>query len=112
MPNEGNNKNFFVASIIFLFVSILFGTIIYYIKKERLKGVIYSCRGWELNKLPEVKNFIKYDLKYFNVDIFYSGGKPRLVIYSSNKKEIETIDLSPYNRKQLFELFKLKGLKK
>lgn len=112
MPEEENKKKFLLISFVFLLLSILLGSAIYYIKKERYRGFIYSCRGWGLNKLPEIKNFIKNDLKKFNVEILYIGGDPRLVIYSSNKTRIETIDLTPYNRKQLNELFTSKGLKK
>ena len=64
-----------------------------------------------MNRLPELKEFIEDDLKYFNAEVDYRGGPARLVI-SSGKKEVETIKLSPYNRQQLIELFKSKGLEK
>ena len=103
-----------ISSILFLLFSLLVGCAIYYFKKEkeRYTGIIYSCKGWQLNRYPEIKNFIKDDLKNFNVEVLYTGGEPRLVIYTSNKTEIETIKLAPYNRQQLNELFKSKGLKK
>ena len=112
MPKEVKKNRLLILSILLLLASIIIGFSIYYMKKETYRGIIYSCSGWQLNRLPEVKNFIQNDLNHFNVEVQYIGGKPRLVIYSSSNKTIEEIQLAPYNRKQLNELFESKGLKK
>ena len=45
MLEEENKKKFLLISFVFILLSILLGSAIYYIKKERYRGVIYSCRG-------------------------------------------------------------------
>jgi len=66
-----------------------------------------------LNKLPEVKQFIREDLQKYDNIVFKQipGHNPDLVLYNENDQIIERIDLAPLNRRQCNELLLEKGLR-
>ena len=43
-----------------------------------LYPIIKTCSGWRLGKLPDVRDFLKYDLSYYNMDVVYCSGDPRI----------------------------------
>jgi len=64
-----------------------------------------------LNRLPDVKAFIREDVpKYDNV-VFEQIGhhNPDLVLFNEAGQEVERIDLVPYSREQCNALLKEKG---
>jgi len=81
-----------------------------------ISGLIVSCGGWSLGRLPSVKQFIKLDVgkgaeSYHNVKIeFVSGKKPILTIYDDGV-ETEQIALAEYDGsvEELHALFREKG---
>jgi len=50
---------------------------------------IKTCSGWIFNKLPEIKDFFKFDIQYFEVALFFLRGDMILYIMNKdwNKKE-------------------------
>lgn len=78
-----------------------------------IKGQIESCPGWRLNKLPEVKSFLK---EVGNVDTYKDitlkwtpGMSPKLTIFDDSGTTLEVIDLVKYNKKELHVLLQTKG---
>jgi len=86
---------------------------------EPLQGVsalIQSCGGWALNKLPELKSFLKepdgVDL-YKKVDVEFIPGRKAVMTIYQDGVENEKITLSDYNDKEkLHALFIEKGFQK
>lgn len=80
-----------------------------------LKGEIISCSGWRLNKLPEVRQFIKSDRAnhvdtYSQLTVNFNPGKsPVLHILGDDGTIIEKIDLSEYTIDGLHEMLQQKG---
>lgn len=99
-------------------VSILFFSIISItlIQSQDLIGKIESCSGWSLNKLPQLKSFLKDGEaeSYQGVSVEYiHGRKAVLTIYNKNDEELEKITLSDYKTKEeMHALFQEKGKKK
>ncbi|CAG9312139.1 unnamed protein product [Blepharisma stoltei] len=63
-------------------------------------GVIMkSCSGWRLNRLPLVKKFIREDSEFYNLEIIYEGGDPRLIFIDETGKEAETVNVSDLDQK-------------
>ena len=75
-------------------------------------GIIKTCSGWRLNKLPEIKNFLKYDVQYYDVEVVYPGGDPIFCIIDNYGNEIEQISLINLKRDEIGELIEKKGFKK
>jgi len=81
-----------------------------------ISGLIVSCGGWSLGRLPSVKQFIKLNVdegaeSYHNVKIeFVSGKKPILTIYDDGV-ETEQVALAEYDGsvEALHALFQEKG---
>jgi len=76
---------------------------------------VESCSGWRLNKLPEVKNFIKGDLetKFLNSEFVKIPGKdPELIFYNKNDEELERIEIKDWLRSELVELLDNKGIER
>ncbi len=74
-------------------------------------GEIRTCSGCKLNRLHEVRKFV-YDeaKKYDNMNVKFIGGhNPDLIIFNADGGEIERLDLSPLNMRQIHELFRSKG---
>jgi len=67
-----------------------------------------------LNRLPEVRSFIREDLKFFpNVEFKpIPGHNPDLVLLDASDAEIERIDLSPLNREECNQLLVRKGFER
>lgn len=78
------------------------------------KAQIESCKGWRLNKLPEVRKFLLepgHADTYEDLHIKWTGGhSPELTIYDENGSIVEQIDLSPYSVEQLHDLMAQKGV--
>ncbi|XP_011502985.1 PREDICTED: selenoprotein M-like [Ceratosolen solmsi marchali] len=77
-------------------------------------AVVESCKGCQLNRLPDVKNFIFEDLQHYeNVDFKHvQGAPPELVIYNKNEKEIERLKLAQLTQQECNDLLVTKGFKK
>ena len=81
-----------------------------------ISALIQSCGGWALNKLPELKSFLKepdgVDL-YKKVEVEFIPGRKAVMTIYQDGAEIEKITLSDYNDKEkLHELFIEKGFEK
>lgn len=79
---------------------------------KSISGKIESCSGWSLNKLPQLKKFLKlgHAESYQNVEIEYiHGKKATLTIYHDDEK-VETLVLSDLqNHEEMHALFVEKG---
>lgn len=75
---------------------------------------VESCSGCSLNRLPDVKQFIKEDLpKYDNVEFKHiAGAKPELVLFNKDEEEVERLVLSKLTRQECNELLVSKGFTK
>lgn len=62
---------------------------------DNIYGKIVSCQGWVLNKLPELKNFIRYGGAYSleNVGVEFQQGKRATLTIYHDGEEHETVDL-------------------
>jgi len=80
-------------------------------KKDVMMGRVQSCSGWRLNKLPEVKRFIKRDLELFHNVEFKNkpGASPELHLLDEYGQLVEAIDLAPLDQKGCNELLIKKG---
>jgi hypothetical protein len=65
-----------------------------------------------LNKLPEIKNFLQYDVQYYDVEVVFPGGDPIFCILDNYGNEIEQISLIKYKRDEIGKLIEEKGFKK
>jgi len=73
--------------------------------------VLFSCSGWRLNKLPEVKAFIQEAKQYKDLEVRYVGGDPRLVFYSLNGTQIgDEVNVVSYKKDDIHDLMAKKGL--
>jgi len=79
--------------------------------KAVVRAIVESCGGWRLNRLPEVRAFIREDLPFFHNAEFKQlpGHNPDLVLVNENSETVERVDLSPFNREQCNQLLKEKG---
>ena len=84
-----------------------------------VRGEIISCPGCKLNRLTELRSFLKDEklgaIEYENISIqWISGHNPTLHIYDTADNSLKaTIDLALLNDKtQLHELFQAKGFHK
>ncbi|XP_014238930.1 selenoprotein M-like [Trichogramma pretiosum] len=77
-------------------------------------AVVESCRGCQLNRLPDIKSFIFEDLpKYEGVEFKHiQGVPPELVLYNNEEKEMERFQLAQLSRKECNDLLISKGFKK
>ena len=98
-----------------------FGIIFIYIflivlrMSSSLKGEIRSCRGWKLNRLPEVKAFLKegHVDEYEDVSITWiPGHTPELHILNDEGELTEKVVLKDYTTDGLHDLMEEKGFKK
>ncbi|OXU22851.1 hypothetical protein TSAR_004596 [Trichomalopsis sarcophagae] len=78
------------------------------------RAVVESCRGCQLNRLPDVKAFIFEDLPlYDNAEFKHiQGAPPELVLYDHAEKEIERFQIGLLTREECNELMYEKGFKK
>ena len=80
-----------------------------------ISGKIESCSGWSLNKLPEVKAFVKGGgaEMYYNVEIeFIPGKKATLTIFDDNKMTEKIILSDIETELEMHTLMKEKGFQK
>ena len=74
---------------------------------------IVSCSGWALNKLPELKSFLKDGEaeSYVGVTVKYVHGRTAVMtIYDDQKNVVEKVDLHVIkSKKRLHEIMKEKG---
>lgn len=83
-----------------------------------LTAKIESCSGWSLNKLPNLKRFLKGDsgaVIYRNVEVEFIRGKKATMSIMEDGGEVENIILSDYEEKGeegMHDLFKEKGFEK
>ena len=80
-----------------------------------LKGEIRSCRGWKLNRLPEVKAFLKegHVDEYQDVSVTWiPGHTPELHILNDEGELTEKVVLKDYTTDGLHSLMEEKGFKK
>ncbi|XP_014206251.1 selenoprotein M [Copidosoma floridanum] len=77
-------------------------------------AVVESCKGCQLNRLPDVKSFIFEDVpKYNNVEFKHiQGAPPELVLYNDQEQEVERLKLAKLIRDELNDLLVSKGFKK
>jgi len=80
-------------------------------RKDVMMARVQSCSGWRLNKLPEVKRFIKRDLELFHNVEFKNkpGASPELHLLDMDGQLVEAIDLAPLDQKGCNELLIKKG---
>jgi len=79
--------------------------------KDVVRAVVESCGGWRLNRLPDVKAFIREDLQFFHNAEFKQipHHNPDLVLLNAEDQVVERIDLSPFNREECNQLLISKG---
>ena len=65
-----------------------------------------------MSKLPKVKAFIKENAKDYGVQVDYGRGKPRLVFYDENDKELEVINIEQEDRKSIGKILEDHGFTK
>jgi len=84
-----------------LLVFVLFTTSSILVQAE-LRGLIESCSGWALNKLPELKSFLKDGEAetYKGISIEYVPGRSATLTIYENEIEKERILLSSYKKKK------------
>lgn len=74
---------------------------------------IVSCSGWALNKLPELKSFLKDGeaTSYIGVTVKYVHGRTAVMtIYDEQKNVVEKVDLHVIkSKKRLHDIMKEKG---
>jgi len=76
-------------------------------------AAVETCGGWRLNKLPEVKAFIKGDLlnKFQRTEYKKIPGKsPEMVFYNAAGEELERYSMEGYTEAQLTQFFIDKGI--
>jgi len=73
-------------------------------------AILFSCSGWRLNSLPEVKAWIAEAQQYPNVKVEYVSGDPRFVFYDNADKQIgQELAIAEYTKDQIHTLLKDKG---
>ena len=73
---------------------------------------VRTCSGCKLNRLHEVRKFIKDEAKSYGLNVKYIQGRnPDLVFIDDSEKETEIIDLSPLSRNQIRKLVESKGFR-
>jgi hypothetical protein len=65
-----------------------------------------------LNKLPEVKEFLKNYVDEYPIEVVFPGGDPRLTIMNHGGEEIEEISLVNMNKIDIERLLNQKGFYK
>lgn len=79
-------------------------------------GRIESCPGWKLNKLPDVKKFLRESGNadsYQNLEIKWIPGRiPELFIYEDDGKLNEKIDLAPLTTEGIHQILRNRGFEK
>jgi len=76
-------------------------------------AVLFSCSGWRLNKLPEVKAFIAEATQYKALEVRYVGGDPRFVFYDSNNAQVgDEVNVVSYKKLEIHEILLKKGLQR
>lgn len=81
------------------------------INKEVVAARVESCKGCQLNRLPETKKFIFEDVPLFdNVEFKHiQGAPPELVLLNKDYKVVERIDLAPLSRQDCNDLLVKRG---
>lgn len=82
------------------------------VAKKSISGKIESCSGWSLNKLPQLKKFLKlgHAESYQNVEIEYIHGRKATLTIYHDEKIVETVVLSDLkNHEEMHALFVEKG---
>lgn len=76
--------------------------------------VIHSCRGCELDKLLELKNFLQYDSPFYeDVDVKYiHKAEPKAIFYDSETNVVEEVSLKMKSQKEINDMFNSKGFYK
>jgi len=82
--------------------------------KDAYKAIVESCSGWQLNKYPEVRDFINKDLPLFhNAERENKhGAPPNLIFYNLEGHEIERILLSGRSRDECNDFLLNRGFYK
>jgi hypothetical protein len=89
-----------------------------YHEKTKSNGIdfcrIESCRGCQLDSLPELKNFLRFEVELFkDVEVKYKrGASPVAIFYDADGNELERIDLLKFSQEELRNLFVAKGFQK
>ena len=65
-----------------------------------------------MNKLPELKKFLRDEIDSYPVEVVFPGGDPQLVIMDNEGNEVEEISLVNMKGEQLAELLEKKGFHK
>ncbi|XP_058806236.1 selenoprotein M-like [Phymastichus coffea] len=78
------------------------------------RAVVESCKGCQLNQLPEIRKFIFEDLPHYeNVEYKHIQGEPpELVLYDRYDEEVERLKLAKLTRDECNELLVSKGFKR
>ena len=98
--------------LFFFFIFQAINTISGQSETQATRVLLKTCKGWQLNKLPKVKEFIIKDSHDYGVPVEYSGGDPKFLFYDNDNNLIETVILSPYNRDEIKEILLKRGFKK
>eukprot|EP00898_Chlorokybus_atmophyticus_P004302 jgi/Chlat1/4873/Chrsp31S08941 len=83
-------------------------------KADFSRAVFESCSGCKLNRLPELKRFLKQEVEAgafgAAVTVKYIGGhNPDLVLYDGAGIEVVRIDITKYKAEELRHLLQAKG---
>ena len=81
---------------------VLFLLLITLSASQELTGKIVSCSGWALNRLRELKSFLKDGEaeEYQNVQVEYVHGRKAILYIYQDGEEVEQITLSEYKTKE------------
>lgn len=75
-------------------------------------GFIRSCSGCQLNKMPELKSFLKNNSTQYDIDVLYPGGEPCFAILNSMGEELERTPIGDLTAEQICQLIEEKGFSK
>ena len=80
-----------------------------------IKGEIISCSGWKLNKLPEVRRFLKdpgHADAYEGLEITWKSGKVPSLTITQDNGNTEVIDLSNLTTTEIHDMLSEKGFER
>ena len=84
-------------------------------KPKAVRALIESCSGCSLNRLHEVRKFVKQEAAYYEPQVkvnFIGGRKPVIHFFDAEDNKIETVDLSPLTTKECLALLDDRGFKR
>lgn len=85
-----------------LFLLVLTATaLVSVVSSQIITGKIVSCSGWALNKLPELKSFLKGGEaeQYQGVEVEYVHGRKAVLTIFRDGEQLEEVTLSDYRSK-------------